>query len=656
MNRWLHSVRALCTKRQMLLAVAIVLIVALAGMAPALGPYLGVAQSHKLPNHDSETDNEQLVTAPLSSTGSCGVERWSVKTGTDADSGLINLNSTTQTTISYLTSLPQPSTLPSNNRIQPTETTVYQLHDTLTVYKLETDSDYHLVLDDGSGHTMIVEIPDPACVGSTSPLLSRIQTARSEFDARYTPNGSFQTANVPVTVTGVGFFDFLHGQTGVAPNGIELHAVLDIQFGSGTPTPTPTPGGGGGSGITNGGFETGSFSGWTTSGAATSISTSSHSGSYAGQAGGTAATNGDSSIAQTFTAPSSGGSLSFWYKAVCPDTVTYDWATATLKDNTTGTTTTPLAKTCTNTGAWSQVSAGSLTAGHSYTLTLTSHDDNYSGDPTYTLYDDVAISTTTNDFSISANPSSLSLAQNTSGTSTISTTTTSGSAQAVNLSVSGVPSGASASLSPTSVTSGGSSTLTVNAGTAAAGAYTLTVTGTGTSATHSTTVSLTVTASGGNSAQLIQNGGFENGQTPWSESSSGGYQIVATSTPHTGSYSAYLCGYNNCTDQIWQTVTIPSTMTKATESFWLYLSTNESGSTCYDYFYARIRTSSGAVITTPLQQCNANAHGWTQYTFDVTSALSAYKGQQVQIYFTGTTDGTLTSSMYVDDVTFNVNY
>jgi hypothetical protein len=27
-------------------------------------------------------------------------------------------------------------------------------------------------------------------------------------------------------VTGVAFFDFLHGQTGVAPNGIELHPVL----------------------------------------------------------------------------------------------------------------------------------------------------------------------------------------------------------------------------------------------------------------------------------------------------------------------------------------------------------------------------------------------------------------------------------------------
>ena len=169
------------------------------------------------------------------------MERWSVKTGTDADAQLINLQSTTQTTIAALISLPAPTNLPANNRIQPTETTVFQLQATLTEYKLESDSDYHLILSDGSGNTMISEIPSPSCVASSSVLLSSIQNARSEFDARYTPTDSFQTANIPVTITGVGFFDFLHGQTGVAPNGIELHAVLDIQFNTGgTPTPTPT--------------------------------------------------------------------------------------------------------------------------------------------------------------------------------------------------------------------------------------------------------------------------------------------------------------------------------------------------------------------------------------------------------------------------------
>ena len=182
----------------------------------------------------SETGDQEAVN------GSCGVERWSVKTGTDADAGLINLQSTIQTTIASLISLPAPMTLPPNNRIQPTETTVFQVQATLTEYRIEADSDYHLILSDGAGDTMISEIASPACVGSSSVLLSGIKNARSEFDAHYTPTSSFQTANVPVTVTGVGFFDSVHGQTGVAPNGIELHAVLDIQFNtSGTPTSTP---------------------------------------------------------------------------------------------------------------------------------------------------------------------------------------------------------------------------------------------------------------------------------------------------------------------------------------------------------------------------------------------------------------------------------
>ena len=212
----------------------------LGALVIVLGAAGGVAAGLRHgPQPDSE-ETEPVVANPDSTTGSCGVERWSVKTGTDADVGKINLQSTTPTTIAALTSVPALANLPPNNRVAPTETTVYQVHAKLTEYKLEADSDYHLILQDSSGRTMIAEIPDPACVGSSSPLLTSIQKARAEFDAKYSPTGSFQTANVPVTVTGVGFFDFLHGQTGVAPNGIELHAVLDVQFGSGTGSVTVT--------------------------------------------------------------------------------------------------------------------------------------------------------------------------------------------------------------------------------------------------------------------------------------------------------------------------------------------------------------------------------------------------------------------------------
>jgi hypothetical protein len=293
------------------------------------------------------------------------------------------------------------------------------------------------------------------------------------------------------------------------------------------------------------------------------------------------------------------------------------------------------------------VNAGTAAAG-TYTLTVTGTGTSATHTATVTL-----TVTAANDFSISASPTSLSLAANTSGTSTISTATTSGAAQTVNLTVSGTPAGATASLSPTSVTSGGSATLTVNAGTAAAGTYTLTVTGTGTT-THSTTVSLTVTA-GGTTTNLIVNGGFESGQSPWVETSSGGFQLVDGTNPHTGTQSAFLCGYNNCTDTIRQTVTLPSTTTKVVLTFWLFISTSETTTTtCFDNFNARIRTSTGTVITTPLTQCNLNHHGWQQFSFDVTSALSSFKGQQIQVFFSGTTDVSLISSFFVDDVALNV--
>ncbi|MEA2173342.1 MAG: hypothetical protein QOD00_934 [Blastocatellia bacterium] len=168
----------------------------------------------------------------------CGVERWSVKVGTDPDVSLVDTSKATPVTIADMRSWPAPSpSPPPNSRVTPYESTVWLINGTMTVYKKETDVDYHIVVQDGSGNTLVTEIPCPCCaIGS--PFQSMIASARQTFDARLTATTSFQTANIPVRIKGVGFFDFLHGQTGLAPNGIEIHPILEIVFPTTQSTPT----------------------------------------------------------------------------------------------------------------------------------------------------------------------------------------------------------------------------------------------------------------------------------------------------------------------------------------------------------------------------------------------------------------------------------
>ncbi|MFF4198556.1 M20/M25/M40 family metallo-hydrolase, partial [Nonomuraea sp. NPDC001831] len=103
------------------------------------------------------------------------------------------------------------------------------------------------------------------------------------------------------------------------------------------------------------------------------------------------------------------------------------------------------------------------------------------------------------DFSLSANPGSGTVQAGSTATTTIGSTTTNGTAQTVNLSASGLPTGATASFNPASITSGGSSSLSIaTSPTTPAGSYPITVTGTGETTTHTTSYTLTVQGTSGN--------------------------------------------------------------------------------------------------------------------------------------------------------------
>ena len=161
---------------------------------------------------------------------SCGVERWAVKTCTDHDTILVNFNNIIPSTIAYQRSLPTQPTLPPNNRL-PLEDTVYTIDCRITQYRLEDDGDVHCVIADANNQTLVSEICDPTCPGIANTSRYAMLTAlRTWFVSNYHPTSGWQYPNLSVRITGVGFYDFQHGQIGIPPNGREIHPILTMSL------------------------------------------------------------------------------------------------------------------------------------------------------------------------------------------------------------------------------------------------------------------------------------------------------------------------------------------------------------------------------------------------------------------------------------------
>ena len=172
---------------------------------------------------------------------SCGVQRWHIKTLDDGDEHLINWNPLSAT-VSQLAAIPVPSGYQQYNdttRYAPTETQVYTVRAVMVGWKTESDNDFHIVISDPNNpsSTMIVEPPDSACSmacdSGFGPVFDAVRTKLTSCFGQ--PTGSFVNFSKTIVAdfTGVPLFDALHGQTGVAPNGIELHPLLSVNFVSG---------------------------------------------------------------------------------------------------------------------------------------------------------------------------------------------------------------------------------------------------------------------------------------------------------------------------------------------------------------------------------------------------------------------------------------
>jgi serine protease len=145
----------------------------------------------------------------------------------------------------------------------------------------------------------------------------------------------------------------------------------------------------------------------------------------------------------------------------------------------------------------------------------------------------------------------------------------------------------------------------------------------------------------------IVNGDFESGKTGWTEFSTHGYTIIGTSyptytIPHSGSWLAWLGGEYSAITYVRQQVKVP------TESpylaYWQWIDSQENG--C-NYDYGKVLINNTVVNSYGLCK-TSNTGGWVKHIVN----LSSYAGQTVALQIRATTDSTINSNLFVDDVVF----
>ncbi len=163
----------------------------------------------------------------------CGIERWHIKTLSDKDTVKINFKQIIPSTVHEQVLLDTPNR--KTTRLD-SETKVYSINCFIIGYKKESkDKDIHIIIEDiDTDETMVAEIPSYECfeIQKTSrfELFKELQEWFVKNIGKPSSKFVFLEKHIPVTITGVGFFDLHHGQIGMAGNGREIHPVLSIKL------------------------------------------------------------------------------------------------------------------------------------------------------------------------------------------------------------------------------------------------------------------------------------------------------------------------------------------------------------------------------------------------------------------------------------------
>ncbi len=148
---------------------------------------------------------------------------------------------------------------------------------------------------------------------------------------------------------------------------------------------------------------------------------------------------------------------------------------------------------------------------------------------------------------------------------------------------------------------------------------------------------------------LLKNPGFEKGIVNWVESGTYGVITKDSTRSHSGSWLAWLGGYDNALDQIYQDVAIPSGASNVYVQFWYDIKTQETTTTTVkDKMTVELRRPGDNTLLKSLVNLS-NLDRTSSYTKSNKFNMSEFSGQTVRLRFTATTDQSLRTDFFVDD-------
>lgn len=161
----------------------------------------------------------------------CNARLSGLKMLSDPQRELVNLQPK-DTTVAKIDALPEPHPTP-RTRSTPFSRQVWRVAAQITEFKLEGDSDIHLVLFDHDAY-LVAELPAAKCIPKNARDRSAMVAVRKTFEARCgEPTKNWQSLGAVVVISGVGFFDIPHSQNPHAVNFAELHPVTGLEIAAG---------------------------------------------------------------------------------------------------------------------------------------------------------------------------------------------------------------------------------------------------------------------------------------------------------------------------------------------------------------------------------------------------------------------------------------